>query len=163
MKAVESNHHQFVLELKGLAGFVDEERGRAMRYLAAGILRSLVAMAPVDTGRFRHNWQVSTDHPGADEVPFAPMGQRAGQGGRHGWSEKRMRRAGQAQAQAVIDRGMKVIGAVTPGQSVNLFNNVPYATALEDGHSQQAPHGTVRVTLAAADQMMRGFPERKAG
>jgi len=75
-------------------------------------------------GRFRGNWQL-----GVDVVPSGETG-RIDPGG--------------AETLSVI------IGAVPPqaaGHIYYLFNGVPYAQALEDGHSRQAPNGMVGLTV----------------
>jgi hypothetical protein len=46
-----------------------------------------------------------------------------------------------AEAQAKLVRGS---GA---GHTIYIVNNLPYANALENGHSKQAPSGMVKVTL----------------
>ena len=43
------------------------------------------------------------------------------------------------------------LSAVDAAQVVWLLNNVEYIQALEEGHSQQAPAGMLRVSLAAAE------------
>jgi len=37
---------------------------------------------------------------------------------------------------------------ITLGKRVFISNNLPYAQAIEDGHSKQAPAGMVKVTVA---------------
>ena len=39
------------------------------------------------------------------------------------------------------------VGGVKLGDSIYLTNNLPYANAIENGHSKQAPVGMVRVTI----------------
>jgi len=40
-----------------------------------------------------------------------------------------------------------VLNASKPADIHYLYNNVPYAMALENGHSDQAPHGVVSLTV----------------
>ena len=74
-------------------------------------------------GRFRGNWQLGVDAvPGGETGRIDPSG---------------------AETLSVI------IGAVPPqaaGHVYYLFNGVPYARALEEGHSRQAPQGLVGLT-----------------
>ncbi|MNT90915.1 hypothetical protein D3C72_2319290 [compost metagenome] len=42
----------------------------------------------------------------------------------------------------------------TVGQMAYLINNLPYAIPLEFGHSNQAPNGMVRVTIARFQQIV---------
>jgi len=55
---------------------------------------------------------------------------------------------------ATIAAGMTVLAQFTAGPSIFLLNNVPYAAAIEYGHSKQAPAGVVRVTLAEFRDMI---------
>ena len=76
-------------------------------------------------GRFRGNWQFSIDAPATGELDrIDPSG-----------------------SQAIADLQAQV-QALTIGQTAYIVNNLIYAVPLEYGHSTQAPHGMVRVTLA---------------
>ncbi|AXA25644.1 hypothetical protein [Pseudomonas putida] len=76
-------------------------------------------------GRFRGNWQFSIDSPATEELDrIDPSG-----------------------SQAIADL-IAQVQALTIGQTAYIVNNLPYAVPLEYGHSTQAPHGMVRVTLA---------------
>lgn len=76
-------------------------------------------------GRFRGNWQFSIDSPADGELDAVdPSGNSA---------------AAALRAQ---------VSGLTIGQTAYIVNNLPYAIPLEYGHSKQAPHGMVRVTLA---------------
>ncbi|SEN09832.1 hypothetical protein SAMN02800694_2764 [Luteibacter sp. UNCMF331Sha3.1] len=79
-------------------------------------------------GRLRANWTVSLGAPSTtvfDEVDKS--GQRA------------------------IQQGIAVIQHANGVQDIYVMNNLPYARAIEYGHSTQAPAGMVRVTLAEVD------------
>lgn len=90
------------------------------------VLRGVVEMSPVDTGRFRGNWQLGLD--------FKPTGEIS---------------MPEAAVRDPFIEGLGSIGPLKFGQIVWITNNVPYAQALEDGHSKaQAPHGMVKITLA---------------
>ena len=85
----------------------------------------MVRMSPVDTGRFRSNWQYGTDAintsiSGADDKSGRTSLNRI-QAGVRGW---------------------------VPGQTMYLTNSLPYAQRLESGWSGQAPAGMVKVTIA---------------
>lgn len=43
---------------------------------------------------------------------------------------------------------------ITLGERVFISNNLPYAEAIEDGHSKQAPMGMVKVTIAEFDSIV---------
>lgn len=76
-------------------------------------------------GRFRGNWQLG--------VGFAPAGETG-----------RVDPAGSATVGAIIAE----VPNDAAGRVFFLTNNVPYAQAIEDGHSRQAPTGLVALTVA---------------
>lgn len=85
-------------------------------------------------GRFKNNWYVGFDSQPtqSNDTPDA-----SGQGSN--------------------SRGMAVLEVFRVGQvsSIYFTNNMPYARALEEGHSTQAPGGMVRVTALDAAQLFR--------
>lgn len=85
----------------------------------------IILRSPVDTGLFRGNWQGS-------------IGGKAR--GRLGDFDKTGLEA--------IARLQAVTKAMKAGDKFYFSNNLPYARALEYGHSKQAPVGMVRVTLS---------------
>ena len=100
------------------AGMIEEDVGLKIRYIAMQILTAIDIAAPVDTGRFRINNLVSLLHPDfgiSDNVD--PNGTIA------------------------VQRGIGVISKAANYGVIYIQNNLPYAEALENGHSQQAPTG----------------------
>ena len=100
------------------AGMIEEDVGLKIRYIAMQILTAIDIAAPVDTGRFRNNNRVSLQHPDfgiSDNVD--PNGTIA------------------------VQRGIGVISKAANYGVIYIQNNLPYAEALENGHSQQAPTG----------------------
>ena len=90
---------------------------------------SLTKMTPVDTGRARGNWQTSAESP--KEGTIGP------------------RSAGEVMYEALGITGK-------PGEDYPTFwitNNLPYISALEAGHSSQAPQGMMALTLAKLEGM----------
>ncbi|KQB53784.1 hypothetical protein AQS70_09230 [Pseudomonas endophytica] len=88
-------------------------------------VNGLVAGKDYVGGRFRANWQFSIDTPADGEIEaIDPSGN------------------------ATIAALMAQVNSLTIGQTAYIVNNLPYAIPLEYGHSKQAPHGMVRVTLA---------------
>jgi hypothetical protein len=95
------------------------------RRLAFEALARVIQKSPVREGRFRGNWQLAIGvRPDGVVEAIDPIG-------------------GAPQA-----KGMQTIAELQPFQVVYLVNNLPYAEALENGHSQQAPAGVVAVTVA---------------
>ena len=102
------------------AGMIEEDVGLKIRYIAIQILTAIDIAAPVDTGRFRNNNLVSLQHPDfgiSDNVD--PNGTIA------------------------VQRGIGVISKAANYGVIYIQNNLPYAEALENGHSQQAAYSTL--------------------
>lgn len=100
-----------------------EKRLDAMVRMATLELANHVTLeSPVDTGRFRGNWQFGTTPPLTElQGPFN-------------------------ENMPPPDLSGPVAG-FEAGQTGYLLNNVPYARTLEYGHSDQAPLGVVRVAV----------------
>ncbi|WP_163998676.1 HK97 gp10 family phage protein [Pyxidicoccus caerfyrddinensis] len=99
--------------------------GQVVRKAALGVLANVVTASPVDTGRFRGNWQVGVGGRPSGEVEGADK-----------------------DGAATLAAAKSVLDGAEVGDTVYLTNNLPYARRLEFGHSQQAPRGMVRTTLA---------------
>lgn len=101
--------------------------------VALSAFREVVLMSPVDTGRFRGNWQVdiSESQPHVD-VQFA------------GWNSE----AG------VLAEIASIVSQIKNGDAVWLMNGLPYAIPLEYGWSDQAPGGMVRLTVQRWDPIV---------
>lgn len=97
-----------------------------VRKLALDMFSGVVLMSPVDTGRFRGNWQV--------RIGTIPTG----------YNVNTFDKSGQKVIQAIQSE----VQQYKAGQVIYLVNHLPYARALEFGHSKQAPNGMVRVTAA---------------
>lgn len=106
----------------GLDRWADAQADRADQIVRAVGLEALsgaVLASPVDTGRFRGNWQVNQD----GSAPELDVEDKSGG--------------------ATISRES---GNVAQQDRKNVFyiaNGLPYAKKLEDGHSQQAPAGVL--------------------
>lgn len=96
----------------------------AVEIFVRDVHTALVMRSPVDTGRFRGNWQITFN-----SIPNHAIN-RMDKGGSTVISEE------QAKTYGMFKRG----GAIT---SVHFSNMLIYANALEYGHSQQAPEGVV--------------------
>jgi hypothetical protein len=84
------------------------------------------ARTPIDTGFARSRWQRTNT--GKVRPPTLEKG---------------------SPAPTVHDKG------VTLGQKITVFNDTEYIEKLEYGHSQQAPRGMLRVTVAEVPHMAR--------
>jgi hypothetical protein len=89
------------------------------------LFSSIILDTPVDTGRLRGNWNTSLDRPNlmtSDET------------------DKSGRKT-------IAEMQNKVLSAEL-SSSMYLTNNLPYAVAIENGHSKNRPQGMVRTNLA---------------
>jgi hypothetical protein len=111
----------------GLDAFVQKTKANAdtvVRQASLSVLSSVVKRSPVDTGRFRGNWQTTVAAPATGNL------NRDDKGG----SE-------------AIAAGVGALTNAKAGDTVWIVNNLPYAQRLENGWSDQAPTGMVRLTV----------------
>ena len=114
--------------------FVEETKNDMtdmFRAVAINIGNSVIRMSPVDTGRFRGEWQFSIGTPPASQTG-------------------RIDKDG-SQSSAELVSGALQFKA---GDQAWITNLLPYAIPLEYGHSDQAPNGMVRVTMARVQQII---------
>ena len=107
--------------------FVDKANGNldlVVRKIALDLFKRVIVKSPVDTGRFKSNWQVAIG-----SIP----------GGTLDSTDK--------SGDATISRMTATTIGVKAGQIISLVNNLSYANKLEFGYSQQAPSGMVRTTV----------------
>lgn len=108
--------------------WVDQKAKKGIEKLRKAIMlelfNSVILDTPVDTGRLRGNWQISTGSPMGDIIDVIdPSG-----------------KATMLKVEELLDRE-----DLLKDQEVYLTNNLPYAYRIEfDGWSQQAPEGMVR-------------------
>ena len=110
-----------------IAAWCEKAKDRAdlvVRKVALDIGSRVVLRSPVDTGRFRANWQYGVGQPNT------------------------------AVLETVDPSGATSIGRITAGAAsarlgdiVYLSNSLPYALKLEAGSSKQAPGGMVGLTV----------------
>jgi hypothetical protein len=108
--------------------FVDKAKGNVdlvVRKIALDMFRRVIIKSPVDTGRFKSNWQVAI---GSIPAGTLELNDKTGA--------------------ATISKVTAATLGFKAGEVIYLVNNLAYARALEYGHSKQAPAGMVRVTIA---------------
>lgn len=113
----------FGSDMKRFSGKTERKIEKAVRKISLDAFSEVILRSPVDTGRFRGNWQVG--------IGSAPSGVSS--------------TTDKSGAATVAGTQAAVAGAEI-GDVVFLANNLPYAQRLEDGWSQQAPGGMVRLT-----------------
>ncbi|AQS50550.1 hypothetical protein PAEH1_01480 [Paenalcaligenes hominis] len=110
--------------IKAIEGDLSKKRNS----VAVDMLQGVITSAPVQDGVFKANNRVSIDGPDLTQ----DMNEQDKNG-----SE-------------TLRKGVAVINANNePFSEVFIQNNLPYAEALENGHSSQAPHGVYGVTFDA--------------
>lgn len=102
----------------------------AVRKIALELFSRVILKSPVDTGRFRGNWQVSI---GAIPTGTLEINDRAGQ-------------------IAINDATARTAG-LEAGDVVYLVNNLPYGPRLETGYSAQAPAGMIALSVQEFQQI----------
>jgi hypothetical protein len=110
-----------------IAAFVEKAKGNVdlvVRKVALDMFSRVIQKSPVDTGRFKGNWQVAI---GSIPAGTLQLDDKSG-----------------TAAMAKVTAAALQLEA---GQVIYLVNNLPYAQALEYGHSKQAPNGMVRLTV----------------
>ena len=113
---------------KQIAAFNEKAKSRATkvtRGIALDLFSRIILRTPVDTGRLRGNWFVSIEEPIKNTTEgFDKSGASA------------------------LTSALSTVNKMKLGQKIYLTNNLPYASAIENGHSQgQAPQGMVKVTI----------------
>ena len=96
-----------------------------LRKVSAEMLQQVIGGSPVDTGAFRGNHRISVNSPDSTyDLSTADKGGSATQ-----------------------QEGNQKILQAKLGDLVYVQNNLPYAVALENGHSQQRPLGIYSVAF----------------
>jgi len=117
-----------------------------MRKVALDAYTGVVRKSPVDTGRFRGNWNVALAVPDTSTNDKKPHPKRK-PGER---VPKRPRQDGDGWARAIA-----ALAGAKPGITIFITNNLPYAVYLENGSSRQAPAGMLGITV---EEVKRSIP-----
>lgn len=100
------------------------------------IIQDLVDRSPVDTGRYRANWQVTLNE--------APM-----------FALNSYDKNGKATVQEAAGVIRNVFGSGIAAKTVYFSNMLIYANSLEYGHSKQAPFGVLGIVSLRLSTYMR--------
>ncbi len=115
-----------------LAALAERTKARidvVVRKATFDLFTKVVLRSPVDTGRFRANWNVSYGTPDVSVTDSTVQG-----------------RANTEAAKALT---------LPLGGLMVMANGLPYARKLEYGYSKQAPGGMVRLSAAEFEQSVR--------
>jgi hypothetical protein len=92
----------------------------------------IIKRSPVDSGRFRGNWQATIGSPASGQLSSIDTN-----------------------GSATAANAANMANRLEAGSIFYLTNNLPYGERLEYGYSKQAPSGMVRITLAEYEKILR--------
>jgi len=120
---------------RNFAAVIDRVRDKAelvVRRVGLDLYTNLLMKSPVDTGRFRGNWNVGVGSIDAGTTAAPDPGGTV----------------------SIGTAAQKLQGAPLAGV-IYFTNSLPYAKPLEYGHSKQAPQGMVRLTVVEYGNYLR--------
>lgn len=133
----------FTLDVRNFVEKTKRNNETVMRQVSFKLFSAIIKASPVDTGRFRMNWQA------AGATPADGITQATDQGG----------------GKAISNAGEYVLKAPNWFE-FTLTNNLPYANVIEyggypgdgpntiGGYSRQAPAGIVRITIKQFNKLL---------
>lgn len=121
---------QWSVSMQKLAEQAGSELELVTQKATLDLFTAVVRRSPVDTGRFRANWNVSQGSPNTSAVLEGPVSP--------------------SHADAELARA----AALPAGGITYLANGLPYAEVLENGSSKQAPNGMVRVSVVEFERFV---------
>lgn len=126
--------------IKAFQSKANDRARRAAIAVAEDIHGNVVALSPVDSGRYRANNRISLNDLPGDATMSVDV-----DGG------------------ATISAGKDVLSRFSVGDTVFLFNNVPYSVAIEYGNSEQAPHGVYRLGIQRTLERLQDIVDSAKG
>ncbi|QHJ82105.1 MAG: hypothetical protein [Bacteriophage sp.] len=122
---------KFTLDVQAFVAKAKKNPETVMRSVSLKLFSAIIKASPVDTGRFRGNWQTTGVTPATGLIAGVD----------------------QTGNKAVNSAATFITNA--PGwDTFTLTNNLPYAERLEYGWSKQAPTGIVRVNVIRFQQLI---------
>ena len=119
---------------ESLAAFAEQTKEAiddVFREVVIEIGTSVIRLSPVDTGRFKGNWQFTVGAPSNQSIDTFD-------------------KAGHETIATLVAE----VSKLEAGQVAYIVNNLVYGVPLEYGHSDQAPAGMVQITLASFQQIV---------
>ena len=114
----------FALDISRFINHTNSNVDLVTKKIVLDVTRSVIRKSPVDTGRFKVNWQYGT---GEMPTGTTDIHDESGQG--------------------TIAHIVGQVPQQAAGKLHFIVNNLPYSIALERGHSSQAPQGMVGLTI----------------
>jgi hypothetical protein len=122
---------KFTLDVQAFVAKAKKNPETVMRSVSLKLFSAIIKSSPVDTGRFRGNWQTTGATPATGILAGVdPTGNRA------------------------VNSSMTYITNSPNWYQFTLTNNLPYAQRLEYGWSKQAPVGMLRVNVARFNTLL---------
>lgn len=122
---------KFTLDIQAFVAKAKKNPETVMRSVSLKLFSAIIKASPVDTGRFRGNWQTTGVTPATGLIAGVdPTGNKA------------------------VNSAATFIANAPGWNTFTLTNNLPYAERLEYGWSKQAPVGMVRVNIARFQQLI---------
>lgn len=136
-----SSSNTFAGQLEDFKNFCIERADQIYYELVIAITNRIIDKSPVDTGRFKANWQYSVNAYGVNSLNQYDISGMGPYG--LGLEESYSRVDAKSDMRAEINGNRPKMG-----DTVYIYNNLIYSVPLEYGWSTQAPNGVVRTTLA---------------
>lgn len=127
----------FAASLKAFSDKTKQEIEDVFKEVVFQVGSSVVRLSPVDTGRFKANWQITANSPASGSL-----------------------NAYDQSGNDTIARLLNEVQQLELGQIAYIVNNLVYSVPLEYGHSQQAPNGMVRITIARFDELVKAAVQK---
>ncbi len=122
---------KFTLDIQAFVAKAKKNPETVMRAVSLKLFSAIIKASPVDTGRFRMNWQTTGANPATGLIAGVdPTGNKA------------------------VNSAATYITNSPNWYEFTLTNNLPYAERLEYGWSKQAPVGFVRVNIARFNSLL---------
>lgn len=122
---------KFTLDIQAFVAKAKKNPETVMRSVSLKLFSAIIKASPVDTGRFRGNWQTTGATPASGLIAGVdPTGNKA------------------------VNSAATFITNAPGWDTFTVTNNLPYAERLEYGWSKQAPVGMVRVNIARFQQLI---------
>lgn len=122
---------KFTLDIQAFVAKAKKNPETVMRSVSLKLFSAIIKASPVDTGRFRGNWQTTGVTPATGLIAGVdPTGNKA------------------------VNSAATFITNAPGWDTFTLTNNLPYAERLEYGWSKQAPTGVVRVNVIRFQQLI---------
>ena len=125
---ISNNAADFSKSLMALCSHVDGSIEKVIRKSCIDLYRRIVERTPVDTGRAKASWSISTVH--ADDVQHDPDG--------FSYNE----------IATIVNNNVSDFSVSVHDNQVVIYNNLEYISELENGTSDQAPTGMVAISLS---------------